>query len=392
MALTLTVPAGNFHLAGNPIRVVVTGAVAPVGSTNYKVMLKVISTDSLLMGTPFIDAIAPVSGTATFDVSGYIDQPQVRTFNYPLSGGVYGYNNDTFDIQFVAGESYIDADGDLQETFGTNTATHFVVKGGVSDYRLGKYKDANSSFYADFVTGGKFLTRQPNNMVVSPTQPVKLWLLSAASVTGSLRIRANYDDGGYYIYASDHGLYADILHEVNCLPTHADAENMPMVVYDLEGNVSTRMTSYEISIHGKTETRTFKVDHAYYENNNYLFALNSLGGIDVIWLNGAVKFGFESDLQVAIKPRQDTDSARIPTRVVSSRKGVRKWTINSGYKSTAEMQALADVALSKQAWLLTDGELIPVIAKLASADLYDNLNDLHDVDLEIEEAHNLKFI
>lgn len=392
MALTLTVPAGTFHLAGNPIRVVVSGASAPVGSSNYKVMLKIVSTDSMLVGSPFIDAKTPVSGAAEFDVSGYIDQPLLRSFNYPLAGGVYGYQTDTFDVQFAAGESYIDENGELQETFGENTETHFVVKGGVSDFRLGKYKDASSSFYADYVQGGKFLSHMPTTQKVSPTQPVKLWFLSDFTGNADLRIKAVYDDGGQYIYSSTHGFYKDVLHEVNCLPTHADAENMPMAVYDLAGNVVTRMAYYDVWIQGKSETRRFEVDHKYYEHNYYLFALNSLGGIDVLWLNGYPKHGFDTNEVIAVKPRQATDGARVPTRVVSSRTGIRKWTIGTGYKSTEELDALIDAALSNQAWLLVGTDVVPVIVRLANADLYDRMDDIHAVDLEIEEAHNLKFI
>lgn len=392
MALVLTVPSGNFHLAGNPINVEVTGAVAPAGSSNYKILLKITSIDSLLVGSPFIDGVLPIAGKATFDVSGYVDQPLFRAFEYPLSGGVNPYVNDTFDIKFAAGESWIDANGDLQETMGTNGETHFVVKGGVSNRKLGLYKDAEENFYEDYVLGGKFLTHMPLSQVVSLTQPVKLWLLAAVSEPGYLRIRASYSDGSFYVYESTHGLYADILHEINCIPTHADAENMPMVKYDLSGNIVSRMISYQVWFEEQTEVRTFLVDHSHYENNNYLFVLNSLGGIDVVWLHGHVKYKFTSEMTTAEKPRLDSDGAKVPTLVVSNRTGHKQWTINTGFKPAEEIEALMELALSRQAWLLIDGALYPVIISLADETMRDSMEYLYSIDLNIEEAHKNSYL
>jgi hypothetical protein len=96
----------------------IAGATVPAGATDYKALLKITSADSptpLLVGGPFVDAITPVSGAASFDVSGYVDQPMDKVFEYPLSGGLNPYPNQTLDITFTPGERYIDSAGDLQE-------------------------------------------------------------------------------------------------------------------------------------------------------------------------------------------------------------------------------------------------------------------------------------
>lgn len=394
MALSLTVPSGTFHLSGNPLYVKITGASAPVGSSNYKVLCKVTSTDGELTGGPFIDAKAPDgSGEALFDVSGYVDQPLDKVFEFPLSGGLVPYNNQTLDMTFTPGEYYIDSDGDLVETWGTASTGNYVIKGGVGFRKQGEYNDASSSFYADYVTGAKFLTNMPSGQIVHPYQPTKLWFLSGVSGSKNVKIKATYDDASYYELTSAHTLYENIMHEINCLPFHADAVNMPPVK---TGNI--KMSYYEVWIDTITAKYVFTVDHNYHAQCNYLFAFNSLGGVDVVWLNGEVKKGFKTDTVQAIKPFAVDGSAKDRTLVIASRTGQRTWKINTGWKVKTEIESLKDLLISKQVWLLEDaptynsGTLHPVIIENASVDLYDSQTDLYSIDLEIAEAHNSQYI
>lgn len=385
---TLTVPAGTFHLSGNPIRVSIAGATIPTGVTDYKILCKVASVDGLLIGAPFIDAKTPVTGAASFDVSGYVDQPVDKSFDWPLVGGLGSNSIYTLDVNFTPGERYIDANGDLVEAWGTPSLTNFVIKGGVSFAQLGSYKDNNDSFYNDFVVGGKFLTWMPSPQIVHPFQPVKLWLLSDENQSIELTIYAHYENGDGHVYRSNHDLYINILHEINCLPYHADSIQMPPV------KNGAKMDYYEVWIGSVTETRRFYVDHNYYENCNYLFSANSLGGIDCIWLNGAVKKGFKSSSVFATKPWPSAGTRKTRTKVMSNKLGVRTWKINTGYKSAIEMAAMPDLLISEQVWLLENasayntGTLYPVIITNSDALLNNSMEDLHSLELEIEEAHD----
>jgi len=394
MALTLTVPAGTFHLSGIPIRVNITGASAPAGSSGYMVLLKITSVDGLLVGGPFIDAKTPVSGAASFDVSGYVDQPLEKLFEWPLAGGVNPYSAQTLDINFTAGERYIDSDGDLQETWGEASATHFVIKGGVSFNELGRMYDDSSSFYAEFVTATKFLTRQPSTQIVHPFQPVKLWLLAPANGSHALKIKGYYDNGTSYTYSSTNTYFKDILHEINCMPYHADAVNLAPV------KAGAKMTHYEVWIDGLTSKFTFTVDTNYqrFENCSFLFAANSLGGIDVIWLSGEVEEGFNTETVKASKPWPATGTKKDRTTVVSSRVGSRTWNISTGYKPAAEIRAMADILLSRQVWLVTGagtyngGTIYPVTIANSKSLLGNTMNDLHELTFEFEEGHENPYL
>lgn len=371
----------------------VDGAAIPAGSTRYKVLLRVISVDGDLEGGPFTDGKAPVGSEAWFNISGYVDQPLEKRFEWPLAGGLNAYHEDTRVVTFQAGESYIDANDNLVENWEVPSLGYFVVKGGVGPRMQGKYNEAAISFYQDFVIGGKFLSWMPQTQVVHPNQPVKLWLLAAEGMDTLLHIKAFYEDGSEYDWVNPHTLYKDIMHEINCLPYHSGWDHMPAVK---PGGI--RMTRYQVWIEGVTETRTFVVDHSYHEQNNFLFTLNSLGGVDVIWLNGEVTAGFETRSVEAARQFTRTGNSKERTIIVASRTGRRTWKINSGWKSRQEIEALGDALLAKQAWLLHDGgaynggTLYPVNIQNSSTPLTHTMNDLQSVEIELVEAHDSQYI
>lgn len=396
---TLTVAEGTFHLSGNPLRVSITGATIPSGATGYKILCKVTSVDGLLIGAPFIDAKTSVAGAASFDVSGYVDQPVDFAFQYPITGLVSPRDSHTLDIKFQPGERYLDANGDLVEAWGTLSATHYVLKGGMSFIDLGQFADDSKSFYSEYVNALNFLTRMPTNRVVHPYQPNKLCFVANSVTDAKIIIYAWYEDkpeypySNPYIYINTFSTYENIMHEMEANPFAADSTHMAPVVagvkllyYDVVINL------FETSI-----SMRFYVDHNYYENCNFLFAVNSLGGIDCIWLNGAVEKGFKVDQVLSVKQWPSTGTRKTRTKIVSNKKGSRTWKINTGYKSTEEMGAMPDLLLSNQVWLLENaatfngGILYPVIIANADALLNSSMDDLHSLELEIEEAHDNKY-
>ena len=393
MALTLTVPAGPFHLAGNPLWVKVEGASQPPGSIQYKVLLRITSVDGEIIGGPFVDGKAPTEGIAWFDVSGYVNQPFQKNFDWPLVSGMGTHTNDTHTVTFQPGESWIDEADNLVENWGETSDGYFIVNGGLGPRRMGEYQDLGSSFYNDFVEGGKFLTWMPDPQVVHPWQPIKLWLLAAESRDVMLHIKAWYEDGTTGEWINPHGLHKDIMHEINCLPYHSGWDTMPPVKPD-----GTRMTHYEVWIEGVTQKRTFLVDHSYHENNNFLFVLNSLGGLDVVWLNGEVTTGFDTSAVEATRQFSREGSVKERTIILASRTGRRTWKISTGWKSRQEIQALEDLLLSRQVWLLKDGgsykggTLYPVNIANASTPLTNSMNDLQAITIEMVEAHDSQFL
>ena len=403
MALQLYIPGGDIQLSGNPIWVKVSGAVIPVGASNYRLLLKITSLDGLLLGTPFApDAIYPdANGEALFDISGLVDQPKPPVLNWPVSGLITATAATVFNIRLNYGEIYI-LNSVKAENYVAVGPTHemIILKGGVSDFAMCQYLSPYQSFFNNWINTGKFLTNLPDNQTVSPDQVIKLWFLSnnlLGIVPGKWNIRYDFENSGFYNASGD----VDFSSFANSGSPNALTEfsvfSYPVDLaeyYATYGYVKSftfwltrRSDGVDIS-----ERRTFIVDNNYYENNNYLFVSNSFNCIDVLWLKGHVQNSIDITGTEGVKPKGFTSDSKTGSIVSTSRSGRRKWKINSGFKTTAEMEAMIEVYLAGHLWLLIDGKIIPVLLTNGDKLLGDTMEDLHSTDLELLEAHNTRFV
>ncbi|MBV5334178.1 MAG: hypothetical protein JZU49_00040 [Sulfuricurvum sp.] len=392
MALSIEIPGGSIQLSANPIWVKVAGAVIPAGATEFKLLCKVTSVDGDLLGGPFIDGITPDSeGKALFDISGYVDQPMVPEFQYPPTGVTVAHAKSAWVIEVEFGQTYIDENDDRQTTYEASSETITVLKGGISDYAMGLYNDADTSFYEDWILGGKFLTNQPKTQIVSPSQVVKLWYMgkweAAHDITLFTKVYTYPNKVGHIPMQQNVTIYPETgVLELNINPTFQGFELDP----------EQKLASFEFWIQDSggevSETFTFIVDNAYKKNNNYLFVANSKSGVDVIWLNGAVETSIETAGTEGYRPLGINVGSRNRTILTTSKSSRRKWKINTGYKSSDEMKGMVDVFISRNIWLLRDSEIIPV--SLANGDklLNDTMDNLHSIELELMEAHNTRFV
>lgn len=390
MAITLDIPGGTVQLSGNPIWCHVTGAAAPLGVTGYKVLLKIESVDGVLAGGPFIDAIPPdANGEVWFDISGLVDRPFIPDFDYPAVGAVGAYVDAIWNLRLTAGETYLDALDDRTITYGTPlTYNYQIIKGGISNVRLGEYNDASTTFFKEVIEKGKFLTNQPDQLKISPDQPLKLWLISPfqENTNTTLNCTGIYEDESEAVVQIPFALFRDGLFEFSCAPAH-----LGIPILSPEGK---RLIRYYVGWAQAQagEIREYEIDWQYYENLNYLFVANSIGGVDVIRLTGAVKTSIDITRNEGVQPMAYGASARTPSVRVTGKTGRKKYTINTGYKTTAEMQGMEDVYLSRNIWLLLNGRVTPVSLDNGDQLLFDSMEDLHAVDLELLEGHNAQFV
>ena len=385
MALTITIPDGDVQLTGNAVRVEIAGGSAPGGSEEYKLLLKIISTDSKLFGGPFIDAITPDStGKSVFDISGYVDQPVTAVFQWPLSGVVKDYATQAFNISLEAGERYIDSNDDLVETWSGVTDTMQLLKGGISPRQVAALRDAGSNFYEKYILGGKWLTARPWGDFVHPTQPVKMWFLPASEATTNFRVKGYYNDGSTDTADTEVTLDPDKLYEFNCNPAQNGLELEP---------TGKRMTHFDVSLVNESETRRFSFDWRYCERPVFLLFANTFGGVDDVFFSGTLKDGFVTQGEISERTPQQTDTVFTPTLLNLSRTGQNKWVVNTGFKDIPTLQFYRDLLVSKQAWYLyrnitqTSTNVIPVIIDPADITLFDRGNDLYEMEISFSEAH-----
>lgn len=394
MAITVNITGEAVQLTGNPVRIQCTGGSIPAGASNYKILLKVISEDDKLTGAPFIDAIAPdASGEAWFDISGLVDQPVKKTFQYPPVGTVVAHPTQAFNIQVQAGESYVDASGDLQVIWGAVSAILQMLKGGLSPRQISMMNDASTNFYKGYIEDGKFLTPRPWGDEIHPTQAVKLWFMTVADVSADFKLLMVYTDGSSITHTvPEIALNTDFLYEFNCNPAHYGIDLEP---------TGKKMDHYvvwlEVAGVKISDIRRFHFDWKYCERPIFLFFANSLGGIDDVYFSGYIQDKFNVEGTTVSRPPQLGDTIYDATLFSPSKSGQNRWVFNTGYKGMIFMQFLRDLMLAKQAWYIysnsnqTTTSIIPILIDNSEKLIIDRKNDLHSLEIPVSEAHVSKF-
>lgn len=395
MAITVNILGGTVQLTGNPVEIECTGGVAPVGSSGYKILLRTISEDGKLFGSPFPDADTPdENGKATFDIRAYVDQPVKKIFQYPVIDGVISYPTQAFNIQVQAGESYWDSNNEYQENWGAvETEIIQMLKGGTNPRQISMMNDANTSFFKMYIQGDKFLTARPWADQVHPTQHVKLWYMVDADKTAVVfNVKAVYDDASEASFAGEaFAMSKDNLFEFNCNPA--------LHGIDLEPT-GKKVEFFDVWLSGGTtsQSRRFYFDWRYCERPVFLFFANSLGGIDDVFFSGNIKDRFTTEANIVEFPYQTTDTVYDPTLQPSGKTGQNKWTFNTGWKNLTAMQYFRDLLLAQQAWYQYSGlsgltfNIIPVLIDSADKVLLNRKNNMFSMEVEVSEAHRSPFV
>ncbi len=393
MAITASITGGNVQLSGNPVYVDCSGGSAPAGSSEYKITLRVISEDGKLEGSPFTVADAPdSSGNARFDISAYVDQDVAKVFQYPLSGAYQAYPTQAFNIQVQPGESYIDSNGDLVETWNTVSSIIQMLKGGLAQRQITMMTTAGETFYSKYITGDKWLTARPQGDKVHPTQNVKLWYMVGSTIAATYKVKVHYDDATDNTYSVGLTLDEDNLYEFNCNPVHLG------LVLEPTGK---RATYFEVWLDfgGPTShVRNFYFDWEPVERPFFLFFANSLGGIDDVYFAGDTSDRFLTRGSKATRAPQPDDTVFTPTLLSVGKVGQNAWALNSGYKSLTTMQYYRDLMLAQQAWYLysnltiTTYSVIPILIEAADKEIVDRAKNIFSFDLRISEAHEGPFV
>jgi hypothetical protein len=393
MAITANVLGEAVQLTGNPVWVECSGGSKPAGSSNYNILLKVISEDGKLDGAPFTDAIAPDSwGKAMFNISGRVDQPVEADFEYPVASAIVSYPTQAFNVKVQPGESWMDEEGVTQESWGSESDVYQFLKGGANPRQVAMWEADGSSFYDTYIAVGRFLSARPQGDGVHPEQPVKLWFMPVSGASATLKVKGVYSDDSDDTYSEAFTLDTDNLYEFNCNPYHLGLAQQP---------TGKRMKFFDVWIEsgGSTisDSRRFNYNWRPCERPFWLFFANSFGGVDDVFLAGKASEGITMGGNSAYQPRKRNDAVTERTIKPVGRKGQNTWSINTGIKSSTEMLFLRDLLVSEQVWLLypnlsvTSYQVIPVNVTNSELTLVNRENDMYDMELELKEAHESRF-
>ncbi len=393
MPITATVTGGAIQLTGNPVIINCAGASIPAGAYEYMVLLRIISQDGKLSGAPFTDAVTPKpDGTASFDISGLLDQPLEVAFDNILAFKIIEHPTRAFNIQVQPGERYIDRSGLLVENWFAVSPIFQMIKGGLSPRQNAMMKAENESFFTKYVQGKRFLTPRPWGDYVHPLQPVKLCFMPKETIMLFLKIKGYYTNNTDETKSVQCVVNADSLQEINCNPTlHGFIMEPP----------GKRLKYFEVWFEKNavpySDIRRFEIDWRYCERPYFLFFANSLGGIDDVYFDGFGIDSFSVSGSQAYRPVRPDDTVFTPTILSSDKSGQNKWKINSGWKSISTIQFYRDLMLSKQAWFLypnlgnTNSIVVPIIITNSDTELFNRQDDLWNIDIEFVEAHTSRF-
>jgi len=390
MALSFTIPGGLVQLSGNSIWIKVAGAVAPALSTNYKVLLRITSSDGQLRGGPFVDGEIPYpDGTAEFNISALVDKPFAPLFEWPLSTASYGYSAAAWNVLIEIGETYIDSsrqriihynadDGSIPEGEMIQ-----IIKGGISENKIGLYNETHTTFFDQIIAKGKFLTNQPSGIKVSYNQPVKLFLISPYTENTNIDIitTAYYADGSTQVYTEHTELWLDGMFEYTMHPKHlgipAVKTGSPMVKFTIEwGDPAT-----------VGDIREYIIDTKYHEIETYIIFSNSKGGVDIIRCTGSIKKATDTTSAEGVQSLDETSTSRTPQVIRTAISSRKKFSINTGFKSAAEIEALEDLYLSQNIWIVVGQNLYPLVIEDGNFSLSDSMEEVHSAELTFKSAY-----
>ncbi len=383
MALNLTIPGGKVQLSGNRVQAEVS--TDTVTGEMYKLLLKTTSPAGFF--PEGIDAIEPdANNKAIFDIRNRVSMPVIYSFTWPLTGAVAVEHPQMAQlVQIDVGERFVQVvNNENSDTVNWARLSEnnevLILKGGVSKHQQSKYNEQNTTFYIEWIQAGKFLTLLPDGLVVSPGQPVKLWIIIPGTEAQELTLKVAYEnaggDSGFVTHAItvNPGTMTELCTDPGSLGLDASAVVAFSVWLERSGVVV-------------GEVRNFTVDRNYYEQNIYVLFVNQVGGIDCLWFHGQMRKAYPVESETSRRDARINDTQPRGTVEVDYKTSRRQWTVKTGYMSAVNMEALPSLFESRNVWLLDGNDIIPVRIPDGENEYLDTMNDIHDIDIVFIEAH-----
>ena len=336
--------------------------------------------------------IKPVdeSGEVLFDFSEYL-----TVLSECLAGQKFTYPFDT-DIVHTFSNYVLQLYAGFAERYsGTVRRIHYddlrnAITGGLNRETLMYYNLNALHFFS--VTGNQksFMTWSPVDKPTGMTVPERLYFYVGPA--------PSYDGFGIYlkVYFTD-GTYAEQVITGN--PVSAN-QVIELSVGYADLNISSMITGSQVvarwevnlfasGIDNLSETRIFRLDPQYYENERVFMFQNSFGrAYDVIRFTGKGSTDIKLEASTCISQSDsDVTSFNAPTRRFDASEGQMLKT-NSGWVSREMKDYFRDFLLSKEVYEYKDNLLFPVI--ITNDAIKEHLVDdqyLYSLDLEYERAY-----
>lgn len=382
MALELKIPGGDKQLNGNIVHAEIE--TTETQGDAYRLLCKTTSLDDSF--PEGVDSIEPTGLKSVFDLRSRVSMPVDYDFAWPLTGDVFIKRPQLArQVAIDIGESFIDESGEKIVNWAelSENNTVLILKGAISIHEQSIYNEQGKTFYQEFIEAGRFLTNLPNTQRIAPGQPVKLWFITKEAVAQEVTLKVNYTrlNGTNDMLSIAGTIDPDSMYEI-CVDTGS------------LGLTAAEIDTYTVSLEKEGvsigQSVTFAIDHTIYENNTFMFAANRVGAVDSIWFHGHVKAYFPTESETSQRNAQITDTQKKSTLEVDWKSGIRKWEINSGYRTVEEQLSLKTLLESSNIWITDGNNIIPVNLEDGDNLLYDTfdmLTNIPSIELTFREAH-----
>lgn len=299
-----------------------------------------------------IDSLETYRG-AFFDIEDILDDYLTPT---PPTFGQTAVSTAPYVLMPFYTKSIVKDDGDIVAA--TTLASEYVLKAGIREEDLsawGRLLFANADGKLT-----KFLTWMPDSRKVLPGEQIFLyWLNNSNTATEFIyvNIAVYYDDNTDETITGVLSITRESNMAVYAIPVGPTALEL--------NELAKIVTKYSVWLTDDdddrlSEVRTFILDYNYYRKTRQLIFANGLGGYDSLSLTGR---GGEKLSVSQFSSERMPDVESLPTyseTVINTITGERQLNIATGHLSKAERTWLQELLYSREIYIVTDREFIPL--------------------------------
>jgi len=316
----------------------------------------------------------------TLNIAGLLKNRITGKFVYPESkyNSIYEYVDLVGKFKIAITPTGWDDNNTYVEEDPVELADEFYfIEGGQPDEVLQLQTELYSNWYADLVESKKFLTNQPNDKEIHPEQCEKLyWLVRENCTSLKVNLQVNFADGSQQDITGDTATVTALnICEITATLKHY-IDNPEAV-----SNYSFWLTDQSGSI--CSEVRIYQVDANWYERNDFLSFLNSLGGYDTLWMNGQKSTELSGEREHYpkhlrnIRPRLTDKSFQCNRAKISKNN-----TNNTGWITSEYAEYLVELMMSDDVIYLNGDQALPVQHLTEEITPVDDSEDLLSAEIE----------
>lgn len=318
--------------------------------SDYRVYVAQLLTSSGLNGYPLGQDLIPldISNIAYTNLQEYLDKYIKSTFHFPFSATNIWQLPDATKSIFIQYAEFFN--NQIQILNNDIDSPILVIPGGLNQFDSDFLKKLNSDYYSYLENNKRFLTWSPVDKLTYPGMPERLYFLAQTTGKITINVKAVYPAVVRSVILGTLSPVANSIIEIACGPGEilSVAPLDDMLYYEIYLTIGVTTVS---------ETRTFTLDHSFYQFVRTIIFKNSFGMFDMLHCTGDLKIldSIKTDEINALKD----DVFR---RQILLKENIQKYVLDTGWlDSQTSNDWLQDLLITNEAYLILDSNLLPIV-------------------------------